>query len=100
MCVGYKLLNSIELVVGIIGIVLFSVGIRCVSSVDVVVGKIPVAWVLGLLSIITGSGCLLLCGTLFIVALTDPKWDKTDETDKTDKTDQNYGLMSLLSAFC
>ena len=52
--------NTIEVVSGLAGVLLFGVGLQVISSVDVVVGKIPFAWMVGLLSIVGGGGWMAM----------------------------------------
>ena len=91
-CVGYKLLNNIQLIVGIAGIVLLSIGLRLVSSVDVVVGRMPVAWVLGMLTAIVGSSCLLLCTTLFVAAC----MSRHEKDEKAEEVHRNRLLQFVV----
>ena len=56
ICVNtkYKTIDTIRTVCGVIGVVLFSTGNVVMSSVDVVVGKVPFAWLLGSVVAIVG----------------------------------------------
>lgn len=92
VCVGYNLLNNIQLIVGIVGIVLLSIGLRLVSSVDVVVGKMPVAWVLGMLTAIVGGSCLLLCTTLFVAAC----MSRHEKDEKAEEVHRNRLLQFVV----
>jgi len=50
----YKTIDTIRTVCGVAGVVLFSTGNAVMSSVDVVVGKVPFAWLLGSVVAIAG----------------------------------------------
>lgn len=56
ICVNtkYKTIDTVRTVCGVVGVVLFSTGNVVMSSVDVVVGKVPFAWLLGSVVAIVG----------------------------------------------
>ena len=49
-------INTVEVLCGLIGVLLLGVGIQCINSVEVTVGKVPFAWLIGFVSIVLGVG--------------------------------------------
>ena len=60
----YEIVNTVEMIVGTIGGLLLTTGLQMVSTADVVVGRVPFAWVEGILMIILGAA-----GTLTVLTL-------------------------------
>lgn len=58
-CTVYNSVNSIGIVCGIVGILMIGIGTQIVTSVDVTVGKIPFAWLVGVLLSVFGSAASL-----------------------------------------
>ena len=61
---SYEIVNTVEMIVGTIGGLLLTTGLQMVSTADVVVGRVPFAWVEGILMIILGAA-----GTLTVLTL-------------------------------
>ena len=51
-----NILNTVEVFSGLVGVILLGVGIQFTNSVAVTVGKVPFAWLVGIVSIVFGVG--------------------------------------------
>ena len=60
----YKTIDTVRTVAGLVGVVLISTGQAVMSSVDVVVGKVPFAWFVGFIVSIAGLASCLVIATI------------------------------------
>ena len=60
----YKTVDSVRSIAGLVGAIMISTGQVLMSSVDVVVGKVPFAWLVGSMLVVVGLACSLVVATM------------------------------------